>query len=553
MVSLLSILRFRYFFANLLVLFFGYIAPCLNTAKAILEQDARAVREYLTYWCVFICIVYVGRALSFFSFQKNHPPELKVVFILWLTLPRFQGALRIYSYVIKPYFEKYENDIDHHIATVTNEVQTRATRQLKVILWQLLFAPNDGVISAALLGVNSLLGNKISPWGGMLGNSMGIFGASSVSDATASASNASTATTVNLSSSSLSKKLLTEFSSMLRDGMFLEVWRGQDTQTTPCELQLMSNGKVLAISIAAGDELEELANLTSRESLAEISETPTPPIEGAADSSNDDLSNMPSRKEAFRRSRVMLKMKAEHDVKAMKVPILVVSDVSAENEDSLVVSLAVPLDALSYDACLMYANQFSSSELDMVASDRSQVSVSLLAEGLDEAEGLQVGLQILVKKARSNALRVLNKVLRVGRIPRRALSKAFGVWKQLGVGNARVVAAAHGDITFIADDNFDHSTSHITTRSRPFVTKRKQHRSIRDDSDNDDDYGMVLAEDEAGHHHYHSSTARHYDDGNEDNESLIEADMDMDEFDETVSLVGKSASGNSIEEEIIYL
>jgi hypothetical protein len=515
MISLHSLLQFRTVLSAVLVLFFGYIAPCLNTVKAILEQDAKSMREYLTYWCVFVSIVYVGRVLSWFSFQKRYPPELKVLFLLWLTLPRFQGALRIYSYVIKPYFEKYESDIDHHIASVTNEVQARASRQFKVILWQLFLAPNDGVLSAALLGVNSILGTKSSPWSAILAS----FGASRVEAASIPAE---TKQTVNLSSSSLSKKLLSEFASLLREGMFLEVWRGQDIDPAPCEVQLMAAGKTLAISTAAGSVVPEL---TTRASL------------NAGDDSGW------SRKESFRRSRAMSKITAEHDQQAMKIPIMLITDVSAEDEESLVVSISVPIDILSPLACLMYANQFSSSEIENTmackgfGSNREKhVTLSLLAEGVDEAEGLQVGLQILIRNAKNQAHRTLNKILRIGTVPRAAMRTAFRCWRvcSQNVNLPQVDVPSSGAVTYLADDNFESLRAAVNSRQPYRLDSKDGIKFINDTGESDDDYGDMLI-DEDVHRRSHGQDS-------EDDESLIEANLD--DFD-SASLIDENITDES--------
>ena len=130
--------------------FFGYLSPALNSTKAIISKDEEGIREYLTYWCVFGLLLYVEFLLNFFSALRNWPPESKVLFILWLTLPQFQGAFRIYSYVVKPYFEIFEDEIDKQIDNISRGVSEKAHRHIQTILWQLFLAPNDGLLSGAL-------------------------------------------------------------------------------------------------------------------------------------------------------------------------------------------------------------------------------------------------------------------------------------------------------------------------------------------------------------------------------------------------------------------
>ena len=141
--------------------FFGYLSPALNSTKAIISKDEEGIREYLTYWCVFGLLLYIEFTLNIFSLLRNWPPESKVLFILWLTLPQFQGAYRIYSYVLKPYFEKFEDAIDKQINIISRGVSEKAHRHIQTILWQLFLAPNDGLLAGVLSMSTSFSGNNL--------------------------------------------------------------------------------------------------------------------------------------------------------------------------------------------------------------------------------------------------------------------------------------------------------------------------------------------------------------------------------------------------------
>ncbi|CAM9438327.1 unnamed protein product [Phaeothamnion confervicola] len=53
--------------------------------------------------------------------------EMKIVFIVWLTLPKYQGAAVIYGRLIHPYFCRFEDDIDGHL----QDVQLKASRHIR--------------------------------------------------------------------------------------------------------------------------------------------------------------------------------------------------------------------------------------------------------------------------------------------------------------------------------------------------------------------------------------------------------------------------------------
>jgi hypothetical protein len=63
----------------------------LSSIKAILTKDVESIKEFLTYWTVLVVLLYVEMILRFGYNADKYPPELKVLFILWLTLPKFQG------------------------------------------------------------------------------------------------------------------------------------------------------------------------------------------------------------------------------------------------------------------------------------------------------------------------------------------------------------------------------------------------------------------------------------------------------------------------------
>ena len=151
-----SIWTIRLFVSKLMFNIFGYLLPCLDSTKAIISKDDEGIREYLTYWSVFGLFLYAEFLLNYFSVLRNWPPESKVLFILWLTLPQFQGAYRIYTYILQPNFEKYEQDIDDQINIISQKVRQKAHRHLQTMLWQLFLAPNDGLLAGAISLSSSL-------------------------------------------------------------------------------------------------------------------------------------------------------------------------------------------------------------------------------------------------------------------------------------------------------------------------------------------------------------------------------------------------------------
>ena len=133
----------RHQICNFLILFFGYFFPALSSAKAILTCDDDGIREWLTYWSVFSSFYVIEGFIDIFLWTYPFRYELKILFVLWLTLPRFQGAYNIYTFLIKPYFEQYENHIDDAINQISEKIKVSAYKRFQAILWHILCAPEQ--------------------------------------------------------------------------------------------------------------------------------------------------------------------------------------------------------------------------------------------------------------------------------------------------------------------------------------------------------------------------------------------------------------------------
>lgn len=146
----MDIWTIRSFFLNICLIIFGYVFPTLSSAKAVLAADDESLREWLTYWAVFSIFTFLETIFDLLIWRLPFYAELKIVCVLWLSLPGFQGAFRVYSYVIRPYFEQYEEDIDIMVDKVSARIKAKAATHVRNILWQLLLSPKDGLMPEML-------------------------------------------------------------------------------------------------------------------------------------------------------------------------------------------------------------------------------------------------------------------------------------------------------------------------------------------------------------------------------------------------------------------
>ena len=374
--------------SNILFNFFGYLSPALNSTKAIISKDEEGIREYLTYWCVFGLLLYVEFLLNMFAALRNWPPESKVFFILWLTLPQFQGAYRIYSFVLRPYFEKYEQEIDEQIKIISLEVSGKANRHMQNILWQLFLAPNDGLLAGALSTIarskiaNPFLSQKdldlylnVSPSQEQLQRGQGMN-----------------------SSLSLRNELLKNFTEMLVDGIYADVRHDCSTCVSfPC---MPNEMRVCRVGLADyGYNLKLTEQGTDEENYDIIEEL-----------SSDNNSFSPLIQES------------------LIVPLLLVASVESENFDSKMVVIK------------MCNHPYSSSNMkkSVACASASASEIGSLCLQLDteeEAEALSAGLSVLWSDVKKRGTRILHRAFqRMNNISRLNIEVevevAFKRWKK---------------------------------------------------------------------------------------------------------------------------
>jgi len=101
---------------------FGTLYPAYMSYKAIASGNAAAHKQWLMFWIVntaFTILELFGDALV--SWLPLYY-EAKIGFLLWLALPRFQGATIIYERFVSPILDEYEKDIDGRLEAVKGKV-----------------------------------------------------------------------------------------------------------------------------------------------------------------------------------------------------------------------------------------------------------------------------------------------------------------------------------------------------------------------------------------------------------------------------------------------
>ncbi|KAL7521467.1 hypothetical protein ACHAWX_006140 [Stephanocyclus meneghinianus] len=98
-------------FHRMSTILFGYFIPALSSVKAVVHKDSEAFFQWSTYWLILHLYSTVLSPILHFTLH----PIFQLIVILWLSLPRFQGASVLYERIVVPWVKKYENQVDDAI------------------------------------------------------------------------------------------------------------------------------------------------------------------------------------------------------------------------------------------------------------------------------------------------------------------------------------------------------------------------------------------------------------------------------------------------------
>lgn len=118
---------------SVLLVAFTYLIPLLSSIRAVHHKDTQAYQQWLTYYLLIFLFHPICLLLRIHKL-------FRLIIVLYLSLPKFQGALFIYQEVIHVLMDRYsvEEKVDEHIGKVKMSIKARLWNVAKDIGWSAL-------------------------------------------------------------------------------------------------------------------------------------------------------------------------------------------------------------------------------------------------------------------------------------------------------------------------------------------------------------------------------------------------------------------------------
>ncbi|GJD09369.1 HVA22-like protein i [Galdieria sulphuraria] len=101
---------------------FGYFYPIYCTLTALKNNEDEKTKEWARNWLVLSCFFLSERLVEPLLQVLPLYAEVKLVLILWLTIPQFRGAEIVYKEYLLPFFSMHENSLDRLVSDIRIDV-----------------------------------------------------------------------------------------------------------------------------------------------------------------------------------------------------------------------------------------------------------------------------------------------------------------------------------------------------------------------------------------------------------------------------------------------
>jgi len=107
MLAVALVFLFLGFLSQFISYLVGYVYPAWMSCKTIEKRSVDDSLQWLAYWSIFSGLTFIEIFGDVFLFWVPFYYILKVVFLLWLSLPQFRGAYFLYENFIRKLINDY--------------------------------------------------------------------------------------------------------------------------------------------------------------------------------------------------------------------------------------------------------------------------------------------------------------------------------------------------------------------------------------------------------------------------------------------------------------
>lgn len=108
----------------------SFAFPVFASYKALEHDDVTLIRPWLAYWVVIAIQMTFESYFGFFISAIPFYHLLRLLFMLWLVLPQFQGASQVYATHVAPFLREHERDIDRAIGKAHDNAKSLGVEYL---------------------------------------------------------------------------------------------------------------------------------------------------------------------------------------------------------------------------------------------------------------------------------------------------------------------------------------------------------------------------------------------------------------------------------------
>eukprot|EP00768_Dysnectes_brevis_P007576 gnl/Dysnectes_brevis/644_a711_7255.p1 GENE.gnl/Dysnectes_brevis/644_a711_7255~~gnl/Dysnectes_brevis/644_a711_7255.p1 ORF type:complete len:170 (+),score=22.14 gnl/Dysnectes_brevis/644_a711_7255:21-530(+) len=119
-------IRVGFSFSKLLVSLFGSLFPVYRSMHSLKSKGKNDDTQWLTYWVIWSLFNVFEKFADRLIYWVPFYLEIKLAFVLWLSLPQTMGAQVIYNKYVDPFFKKHKGSLDEMIKSIALKISQKA-------------------------------------------------------------------------------------------------------------------------------------------------------------------------------------------------------------------------------------------------------------------------------------------------------------------------------------------------------------------------------------------------------------------------------------------